>query len=838
MKKTEIKKNDFRPWVLLVVLIILQVVLGRMVLKQQQEVLVQTDFSRAQSDISVIKMEAKEALQRKDYQAADHFIRKWGENHTDCCAEIRLTAANGFVISEYRRPEPAAEQYVLSEDFAYSYRGRAWLEMVRDLGPVQAALFRLKRILILAGILTTVLFSYALWQVVLRQREAFALQERTIALDEAVRHLRIEIDERLRVEEALEFSNVILATQQETSLDGILVVDKAGRMISFNQRFLEMWNIPPEVAESRSIEEALLAVQDNVVDQEHFVERLRFLDEHKHEKAFDEILLKDGRIFDRYSAPMLGTDGKYLGRVRYFRDVTERKKAQEALVSEKERLAVTLRSIGDAVITTDIEGRIVMMNRVAEKLTGWLQDEAVGRPLPLVFNIINEKTREPCENPVEKVLATGEIIELANHTALLARDGTEIVIADSGAPIRDKESRIIGVVLVFRDITLEKRMMAELILSKNIESVGTLAGGIAHDFNNILTAILGNISLAKIQITPEDPVFERLEAVEKASLRAKTLTQQLITFSKGGAPVRKTASIVDILEDSTGFVLQGSNVRCELVTDPDLWMADVDEGQISQVVSNLVINADQAMAEGGTVIVKAQNFTLAGNAALPLEEGRYVKISVEDTGEGIPPENLSKIFDPYFTTKNKGSGLGLASTYSIVNNHGGCLDVESEIGGGSIFHVFLPVSGEQQTPADSGKAEEVVRGKGRILVMDDEEAIKDTLGKMLGFIGYEADFAGHGEEAIDIYRKALTNEPYDAVILDLTIPGGMGGKETIRQLRALTPDIKAIVSSGYSSDPVMAEYRSHGFCGVIIKPYSMQDLSRVLGEILADTLDS
>ena len=269
------------------------------------------------------------------------------------------------------------------------------------------------------------------------------------------------------------------------------------------------------------------------------------------------------------------------------------------LAAEKEKLSVTLRSIGDGVITTDTEGRVILINKAAEGLTGWMQEEAAGRDIGEVFPLINEKTRDKCENPVEKVLRTGKVVGLANHTALIARDGTERIIADSGAPIRDRESRVIGVVLVFRDITEKQKMEEELLKAAKLESLGILAGGIAHDFNNILTAILGNISLSKMLVNPEDKLHHRLSMAEKASLQAKDLVQQLLTFSKGGIPIRKSASVADIIRDSTGFILSGSNVKCVFHFPDDLWPVEVDAGQISQVINNLVLNAVHAMPEGG-----------------------------------------------------------------------------------------------------------------------------------------------------------------------------------------------------------------------------------------------
>jgi PAS domain S-box-containing protein len=542
---------------------------------------------------------------------------------------------------------------------------------------------------------------------------------------------------------------------------------------------------------------------------------------------------KDGRkILVEGSVNCDFEDGEALASHGIFRDITARKQAEEALAAEKEQLAVTLRSIGDGVITTDTAGRIVLINKVAEELTGWSQDEARGMPLDQVFHIVSAKTGERCENPADKVLRTGATVSLASHTALIARNGARRIIADSGAPICNQASVIIGTVLVFRDITEQQTLEVNQQRAEKLESVGILAGGIAHDFNNMLTGIVGNISIAKMYAENQPQICERLAVAEKAAFRARDLTQQLLTFARGGAPVMTTSSIQEILTDLSKFALRGSNVRCCFDIPENLWQGNMDTGQISQVIHNLLINADQAMPGGGQIFVNAENKVLTAHDGLPLQNGCYVHISICDSGTGIPAENLPRIFDPYFTTKEKGSGLGLATSYSIVKNHDGCITVESTPGKGTTFHVFLPAS-----PEDAAKSSQnwskAVPGSGRILVMDDEEMIREIAGTLLPLIGYSVFFAQDGDEAIAMYREALDNdEKFDAVIMDLTIPGGMGGKEAIRRLLDLDPQVKALVSSGYSTDPVMADYRRFGFKGMVLKPYVAEDLSKALHRVL------
>ncbi|MFZ2090077.1 MAG: PAS domain S-box protein, partial [Desulfobaccales bacterium] len=352
-----------------------------------------------------------------------------------------------------------------------------------------------------------------------------------------------------------------------------------------------------------------------------------------------------------------------------FFDITKQKQVEQDLAAEKERLGVTLRSIGEGVIATDTEGKVVLMNQVAEALTGWTQEEARHQPVGKVLSLIHEITRKPCDTRVEQVIRTGNVVSLPAHTLLQARDGAERILAASAAPIIDEAGQVIGVVLVFQDITLKRQTDAELLKMEKLTSLGILAGGIAHDFNNILTGILGNISLALLSSAQQGEVFRRLSEAEQATLRARDLVQQLLTFAKGGAPVKEVASLGEIIKDSATFACRGSQVRCDFTWPQGLWPAEVDQSQISQVIQNLVINAIQAMPTGGAIAIGAENITLREDQGLPLPPGKYIKIEIKDQGIGIPPDYLPKIFDPYFSTKQKGSGLGLATAYSIIKNH-------------------------------------------------------------------------------------------------------------------------------------------------------------------------
>jgi len=531
--------------------------------------------------------------------------------------------------------------------------------------------------------------------------------------------------------------------------------------------------------------------------------------------------------------PFRDAKGKLIGMVESFQDITERKRAETALASERERLAVTLRSIGDGVITTDISGKIVLINKVAEQLTGWNQTEAVGRPIEEVLNIIDEKRQTQAENPVPKVIHTGRIVDLPPHLALVSKNGEIRSISDSGAPIRDKDSKIIGVVVVFRDVTEKKRMEEELLKTKKLDSVGVLAGGIAHDFNNILAAILGNIELALLDGSMVEKTRKLLGEAEKATLRAKDLTQQLLTFSKGGEPVKETSSLQEVVQDSASFVLHGKKVACEFHFPDDLSLVEIDKGQISQVVQNIIMNATDAMPGGGIIRVSGENIDSTYNLNLSPDK-KYVKISIADNGTGILPNVMDKIFDPYFSTKTKGNGLGLAISHSIITKHGGHIEVDSQLGEGTTFTIFLPAASKPPAPIKQTEKSAENGLHTKIMIMDDEEMVRNVAEEMLSRLGHQVVLAKDGDEAVRLYRESLeTKIPIELAILDLTIPGGMGGEEAIKKILSTNPEAKAIVSSGYSNDPVMSSFKDYGFCGAVVKPYQLEQLEKAINEVLS-----
>ncbi len=524
----------------------------------------------------------------------------------------------------------------------------------------------------------------------------------------------------------------------------------------------------------------------------------------------------------------------------------EKIKSEQDILNERERLFVTIHSIGDGVIACDTSGKIDLMNQVAEQLTGWKFKDAENRYIMDIFNIINSDTGEKVKNPVDKVLSSGKITGLANHTLLVSHDGTEYQIADSAAPIKDNNGKIKGVVLVFRDVTGEYRMQAELQKMDKLRSVGILAGGIAHDFNNIMTGLYGNLSIVKAKLSRDHSEFKFLEKAENSMDRAIRLTKQLLTFAKGGKPVLEKTALSPLIEEMVNFDLSGSDVRLVFDAADDLWMAEIDKGQIQQVLSNITINAVQAMPDGGNLYISLNNMEIAESMIADLAPGKYIKIMVKDEGCGIDEPNLHRIFDPYFTTRGMGNGLGLAVAYSIIKQHGGHIKAMSEPAKGAVFILYLPAFQERHNAEESENAEDTecvddlsveehtaAEKSVRILIMDDDEAIRMVVAEMLEAIGFLSESAVNGEQTVEMYRMAMDRgEPFDLIIMDLTIKGGMGGKKAVHEILMIDPDASVIISSGYAGDPVMANYAEYGFKGIITKPYTIGNLKTVLEQIL------
>ncbi len=630
-----------------------------------------------------------------------------------------------------------------------------------------------------------------------------------------------DITERKRTEEALRESEERLRMFVDFTSNWEYWINPDGTCIYVSPACRKITGYGPEhFRDSRQLL-ALTHPEDKSLFAAH-------LEEHVRES--DQQVDLDFRIVDRQGKerwlahtcqPVYDKDGRYMGRRASNSDITEKKRAEEQM-----KLFVDLIDrFDDALLVFDLAtGRPTLANEKLCRNLQYTREELLGmRPWD-----ISVRSPDYFENRFREIRKAGSILSEDHHRR---KDGTTFPVE-----VNAKYTTVGGrefVVAVIRDISERRRMEQELQRAQKLESIGLLAGGIAHDFNNILTAILGNITLARMFLPPEEKAAERLAVAEQASMRARGLSHQLLTFARGGAPITETTAVPYLVREAVGLAVRGSNVRDEYEFPSGLRLVEADPGQLNQAISNLALNAVQAMPEGGILAVAAANVTLPGDNSLGLPPGNYVRIDVRDQGVGIPGEIQERIFDPYFTTKEGGSGLGLAISFSIVKRHGGTISVDSVPGKGSTFSIYLPASKSTQYAPPAGLPEEAVTGTGRILVMDDEEAVSGVAADMLEMLGYRVTTVRDGAEAVAAYRQALAaGDPFDAVITDLTIPAGMGGKETVRRLLEIDPDAKVIVSSGYGNDPVMSDYARYGFKGIMPKPYRLADLSRVLLEVL------
>ena len=508
-----------------------------------------------------------------------------------------------------------------------------------------------------------------------------------------------------------------------------------------------------------------------------------------------------------------------------------RHKMEKKLQHREHWLSATLRSISDGVIATDMSGQVIFMNSVAELLTGWDLGESVGRDINEIFQILDETTRKPVAMADSTVLLKQDFFSPPTPNLLLTRDATERIIDHRVAPIVNDVGGSLGFIILFRDITEHRRLAAELVRADKLDSIGTLAGGIAHDFNNLLTIIWANVILASLDAHSKDTVIERLAVAQKSCMQAQGLTQQLLTFSKGGEPIKKLTTIKKTLLNAVRtFANPGVSVVTRI--PENLWPVAIDEYQIHQVLNILIKNAEQAMPQGGEISLQAENIAILEISDLPLSAGNYLRIIVKDQGLGIDKKYLDKIFDPFFTTKRQAAGMGLTVAYTIVKNHDGYMTVESEPGVGTAISFYLPAAYPVIKPVSS-TGDRLIPGKGKILLMDDDEMILEVIGLMLERLGYKIGLAKSGAEAVELFKQAWSSaEPFDAVILDSVLPGGMGGQETLVKLREIHPKVKAVISSGFSHDPIMVDYKKYGFCDALPKPYKITKLSETINIIL------
>lgn len=593
--------------------------------------------------------------------------------------------------------------------------------------------------------------------------------------------------------------------------EGILVLNCSGEIIAYNKKMTSLFaGSPPTILGRRCRD----IVCEGATSEAFCLFRL-VMDRQKSVRARSWECR--GRFYEIIGTPIFNKNGELQRIVILYMDITRRKKTETALLESENRFRDLFENATDIVLSLAPDGRILMVNKAWRDVLGY--GEAELRDMTM-FDILHPDHIARCRANFESILVTGR--EFSSQTVFLSKNGREVPV-DGRVNCKSIDGRPVALRCIFRDISEKLQLEEELRRMQKLEAIGLLAGGIAHDFNNLLTGIIGNIMLAKLK-SPNEELTHLLENTEKASYRARELTRQLLTFARGGAPVKETASVVDVIRDVASFTLRGSNTRWTLEAEEDISPVELDTGQFGQVIQNLVLNSDQAMPDGGVIAIRVANCAIGDKASFPLPAGSYVRIRVADEGIGIAREYLSRIFDPYFSTKRKGSGLGLATSYAIIRNHNGLITVDSELGAGTVMTIYLPAAAGPAPPKEQDELHPV-RGKGKVLVMDDDEIVRTVALQMLTHLGYKVIESSDGLEAITLYQRALEKgEPFDVVILDLTVPGRMGGKETIARLLRIDPSVRAIVSSGYSNDPVMADFKEYGFSAVVPKPYSLNRL--------------
>jgi len=501
--------------------------------------------------------------------------------------------------------------------------------------------------------------------------------------------------------------------------------------------------------------------------------------------------------------------------------------AYQSLLESEERYRQLVELSPEAVIVHS-EGKIRFVNKSCLTFLGVKKSkDLINEKL---INLFHPEFRDAISEELNRIYNKKEKTELS-LSKILRFDGTEVDVKIIGAPIiylGRKSGQ-----MIIRDVSEKIKLEESRSRAQKLESIGILAGGIAHDFNNILTAVLGNISLAKSGLNESDKLYLSLESAENATTQAKKLTNQLLTFSTGGAPFREAANIFEIVKETADFTMRGSKSKCKIEKQNDLWAVDVDPGQMHQVVQNIIINSDEAMPDGGIIKIQLENIHVSEAVSIPLSMGKYVKLRFSDEGIGINKELLQKVFDPFFTTKQRGSGIGLATVFSIIKKHEGHIDIDSVLGKGTTIEIYLPASEKAPEPKIKDNSESGSFNGEKILILDDEKLVIEIAEEILTHLGCKVMITRDGNDTIREYLNAMAmNDLYSILILDLTIPGGKGGKDVIKELLKYDPNVRAIVSSGYSNDPIMSEYEKHGFKAVLPKPYTIESVNKILRDVL------
>lgn len=632
----------------------------------------------------------------------------------------------------------------------------------------------------------------------------------------------IDITVRKRTEEALRISEEKFAKAFKTSPDALAINRLSdGMYIEINTGFTAITGHLPEDVIGRSSLPGDLGIWVHKEDRDRMAAALVANGEAIDIEA--PFRMKNGQVLTGLmSARVIEINGEKCI-LSTTRDISERKHAEQALLASEEKYRELADTVPVGIFECDLEGTLTFANAVLYHWFGYSENDF--RKGMRVVEFVDEKDRERVRKNLGRLLTSTQLVS-SEYTAV-RKDGSSFQIMSISTLLKQngKPSGFRGIHI---DLTEKKKLEVVLQNTARLESLGILAGGIAHDFNNLLTGVFGYIDLANMQSKDKQISYYLSNAISTIG-RARGLTQQLLTFAKGGAPVKKVGPLFPLVQETTQFALSGSVVTSHFDIPNGLWSSEFDRNQIGQVIDNIIINAQQAMPMGGVIEVAARNIIFGNEEHHLLEKGNYVRISIKDTGIGIPREILPRIFDPFFTTKMEGHGLGLATCYSIIKRHGGSIDVESEPGDGSTFHIYLPAVTAIPVAAKEHKAPESRQGNGVILVMDDEEVVRKTMGEMLRTLGYRVVTKKEGKAAVEFYQDELkAGRTIDAMFLDLTVPGGMGGKETVLHIRAIDPHVPVFVASGYAENPVMSNPEEYGFTASICKPFTVKELYETL----------